>query len=126
MFTLEDGAPLNGGQSVLFKAIPFTAERPTFQEGVTPECVISVDNVARELAPYLDAAVIMRADVQTIYREYLSTDTSAPAYGPVTFTLKQVKVAGTQVQGTARIDDLANRKFPKLVYTIEEFPGLLP
>lgn len=124
-FTLEQGAPVGGGLPVLFKAIPFAAERPTYEEGRTPETLITVDNVAREIIPYLEQAVIMRADVVTIYREYLSDDATQPAYGPVQFVMKQVKVSGTQVQGTAQIDDLANRKFPRLVYTINDFPSLI-
>lgn len=124
IFTLEDGAPVDSGQAVQFSPIPFSSERPKFEEGKLPECLIAIDNVARELAPYLENAVAAQKDLITIYREYLSSDTSEPAYGPIQFSMKNVRISGTQVIGTAIIDDLANRKFPYLVYTIEEFPNL--
>src|SRR5712691_11523201 len=87
--TLEVGALFDSGAAVVFKAIPFMAERPTYEEGRTPECLITLDNVARELAPYLENAVIMRADVVAIYREWRSDDTTAPCFGPVQFVIKQ-------------------------------------
>lgn len=126
LFTLEPGAILNGGQEVNFQAVPFFAERPQYEEGKTPESMITIDNVARILTPYLEDAVLTRADMTAIYREYRSDDRTEPCYGPVQFLVKNVKVTGTQVTGAARIDDLANRKFPNKVYTINEYPGLQP
>ncbi len=124
-FGIEVGAELNGGEMVTFNAIPFQAERPEFSEGTTPSCKITVDNVAREIVPYLADAVTMRANMIAIYREYRSDDMTAPCYGPVEFVVRNVTITGTQVQGTATIDDLANRKFPKKVYTLTEYPALI-
>ena len=42
----------------------------------------------------------------------------APKDAPVT-------VKGTSVVGTAKLDDLANRKFPYKVASVAEFPGLV-
>jgi hypothetical protein len=122
--TLEDGAPLNSGETVEFQAIPFNAQLPPIEEGKTPECAITIDNVSREIMPYLDAAVAMRADMIMRYREWLSDDTTSPCYGPVEFVIKRVKVSGTRITGFARIDDLANTKFPGLVYTYTKYKGL--
>lgn len=124
-FTLEDGAPLDGGESVLFQAVPIQVEMPEFAEGQTPECKITIDNVGRELMPYLEEGVRMRADLECSFRQYRSDMIEdGPVYGPVTFLIKRVKVNRTSVTGVARIDDLANRKFPSKVYTLQEFPGL--
>lgn len=122
--TLEIGAPLNSGATVVFKAIPFKAEMPTFEEGKIPEIKITIDNVARELIPYLGSAVRMRADMLMLYREWRSDDLTSPCYGPTQFVLKRVTVNRTSVSGVARIDDLNNQKFPRLVYTLDKFPGL--
>lgn len=124
MLTLEDDAPVDGGMSVEFKAIPIKVEMPEWEEGKTPESAITIDNVARELTPYLEAAVAVRADLTVIFRQWRVDDVTAPCYGPVTFIMKSVKTMGTQVTGTAKIDDLANRKFPNLFYTLKDFPGL--
>lgn len=122
--TLEDEAAVDAGEEVTFKACPFQADMPSYEEGKTPECSVVVDNVGREMIPYLEQAVRMRADLTATYREYRSDDRTAPCYGPVTFTIKAVKVSKTRLQGLARIDDLANRKFPSLVYTYRDHPGL--
>lgn len=121
---LEPEAVLNGGEMVEFKAIPFESEPPEYAEGKTPESRVTVDNVARELIPHLEAAVSMRSDMICTYREYRSDDLTSPCFGPVTFRMKRVSVKGVSVTGVARIDDLANRKFPNKVYTLTDYPGL--
>lgn len=125
MLTLEEGSLLNGGETVKFKAIAFQAERPEFADGTTPSCKISVDNVGDELQPYLEEAVQVRSDLIAIYRQYRSDDTSEPCYGPVEFTIKRVTVSSTRIEGNATLDNLANKKFPTLLFTFEDFPGLL-
>jgi hypothetical protein len=126
ILTIEDGNPIGGGYPALFKAIPFRADPPVFEEGKMPETTITIDNCGRELIPHLEEAVKIKADLICVYREYRSDDTSEPCYGPVEFVMRNVRVSGTSVSGTARLDDLANSKFPRRVYTITEFPGLIP
>lgn len=125
-FGIEVGADLNGGEMVEFKAIPFYSEMPEVQEGQTPTCKITVDSVGDELVPYLEAATLVRADMKAIYRQYRSDDLTAPCYGPVQFVIKQVTLKSSTIEGIAKIDDLVNRKFPKRVYTLVEYPGLAP
>lgn len=124
-FGIEEGAAFDAGQMAAFKAIPFFAERPEFAEGQTPQCDVTIDNCAREVAVHLEAAVQVKADLVAIYREYRSDDLTAPCYGPVQFVMRKVTIKGTSVVGTARLDDLANRKFPYKVYSVDEFPGLV-
>ena len=123
-FTIEDGAVMNGGETVTFLAIPFSADLPELAEKRVPECVITVDNAARHLTPHLEAAVQVQADLICVYREYRSDDTSEPCFGPVEFVMRSVDVNGPIVRGTARLDDLSNTKFPRRNYSIAQFPGL--
>lgn len=125
IFGIEAGAVFNGGGVGTFQAIPFFAERPEFAEGRTPSCSVTVDGVGRELTLYLEDAVQVKADLVVLFREYRSDDLAEPCYGPIQFVMRSVKVSGTQVIGTAQLDDLANRKFPFKTYTVDEFPGLL-
>lgn len=125
-FGIEDGATFNGGETVVFQAIPFYAERPDFAEGRTPECQVTIDNIGREVLGYLEDAVQIKADLAVLYREYRSDDLTEPCYGPIRFVMRRVRVKGTSVVGVAKLDDLANRKFPYKTYTVNEFPGLLP
>lgn len=124
MFGIEAGATFNAGEMATFQAIPFSAERPEFAEGQTPQCAITIDGVAREITQHLEAAVQVKADLIAVYREFRSDDLTEPCYGPVHFVMRKVTVSGTKVTGTARLADLANRKFPFKVYSINEFPGL--
>ena len=123
-FTLEDGAALDPGAAVSFKARQFEDIITPFQEGQVPSCRVSIDNVGRELLPSLEAAAQMRADLVLTYRLYRSDDLSAPYHGPFDYVLRQVSIRGTRVEGNAVIDNLDNRKFPSRVATLALFAGL--
>lgn len=124
-FTLEAGAPLNSGEEVVFKAINFQADHPSYAEGQVPQCQLSVDNVGEEVMPYLETAVGTRANLVAIWRQWRSDDLSEPCYGPIKFSVKKVTASNTQLTGTAMLDNLANMKFPNLLFTLHDFPGLL-
>ena len=124
-FGIEIGARFNEGETVTFKAVPFYSERPEFAEGKTPEAQVVIDGIGREVLGHLDAAVQIKADLAVIYREYRSDDTTEPAYGPIRFVMRKVRLNGTSVIGTAKLDDLANRRFPFRNYTVAQFPGLV-
>lgn len=125
-FTMEVGAPRNSGETVIFKAIPFRADFPEVAERTPPQIKVTIDNVAREVAPALDNAINYRGDLSALYREYRSDDISEPCYGPVEFIIKKVTVVGASITGMAQIVNLANRRFPRKNYTLVEFPSLLP
>lgn len=124
LFRIEDGAPMNGGEIAKFIAVPFSADPPEFAEGKLPQTRVTIDNAGRELVAQLEAAVQVKADLICAYREYRSDDRDEPCYGPVSFVMRKVTVTGVSVSGLAQLDDLANSKFPRRVYTLTEFPGL--
>ncbi|MGE0038063.1 MAG: DUF1833 family protein [Xanthobacteraceae bacterium] len=123
-FTLEDDAPYNAGETVTFKAVDFVSEWPEFAEGQVPESRVTIDNVARYLIPSLMSALAIKADLRLILRRYRSDDTSEPSYGPVEYLMRSVEIVGQSVSGLARLDNLANRRFPNRRITVEDFPGL--
>lgn len=123
---IESGAVFNGGTMQEFLPAAFESGRPDYAEGKVPECQIIIDNVARDLTPYLNEAVKVRANLVLIYREYREDDVSEPCYGPVEFVIRSVNITGSKVTGTARLADLANTKFPRRIYTRAEFPALIP
>jgi len=81
MLGIESGAPRDGGSMATFIACPFSADYPEQREGQPPSCKISIDNVARELVPKIRAALGVRQYIQVLYREYLGSDLTEPAYG---------------------------------------------
>lgn len=124
-FGIEDGALYTPGQMATFLACAFEAEYPEVAEGRVPASRIAVDNVSRQLTPHLNAAVLVRADLVMVYREYREDDLSEPCYGPVRFVMTEVTVSGTRVEGTASLKDLTNTKFPRRTYTRKLFPALV-
>ena len=96
-FGIEPNTPRDAGATVTFLACPFTAEYPEQREGQPPSTKIKIDNVNRELVPLIRAALGVRQYIQVLYREYLSSDLTEPAYGAVEFELREVQVVGASL-----------------------------
>lgn len=124
-FGIELGATFNPGETAAFSPGAFNAAFPTYQEGQPPSCEISIDNVDRGFTAALEAAMEYDAHLVAIFRQYVSEDTTEPAYGPVPFVIKRVKVTATTIAGTAQGSILYDKKFPSKVYTRSDFPGLI-
>lgn len=127
-FGIETGTDVNSGQTVSHIACPFQASYPEQREGQPPSTQIKIDNVNRELVPKIRAALAVRAYVQVGYREYLGSDLTEPAYGPIGFQLTNVKMVGASLTGTAVVKNLQNKRFPRMTknYDYIQFPSLLP
>jgi hypothetical protein len=127
-FGIEDGAPFDAGGTVTFLACPFSADYPEQREGQPPSTKIKIDNVNRELVPKIRAALGTRQYIQILYREYLGSDLTEPAYGPIEFQLKNAQMVGSSLTGTAMVKNLQNKRFPRLTcnYSYTQFPSLLP
>jgi hypothetical protein len=125
---IEVGADVNSGLMVTHIACPFTAAYPEQREGQPPSTAIKIDNVNRELVPKIRAALGVRAYIQIAYREYLGSDLTQPAYGPIWFQLSNVQMVGVSLTGTAVVKNLQNKRFPRLNknYDYIQFPSLLP
>lgn len=125
--TLEGDAPVDAGEEVVFTACPFSFTLPQVGEG-RQELSIQIDNVSRELMPLIEAADLTSSTpIRATYRPYLSTDTSAPHMSPV-LTLDVVRISANAMQVTCSCAhaDYLNRRFPRRIYTVEEFPGIAP
>lgn len=125
---IEAGATFNAGEMATFIACPFQADPPEQREGQAPTSKVKIDNVNRELMPKIRAALSVREYITVTYREYLASDLSEPAYGPVEFKLKDVQVVGASMTGTAMVGNLQNKRFPAQMcnYSYIKFPSLLP
>lgn len=122
-FGLED----DGGDTT-FVACPLKYGYPEQQEGQPPQCKVSIDNVNRELVPKIRAALGVRAYVKITYREYVDSDLTQPAYGPVEFVMSKVSMSASTLTGTIMVGNYQNKRFPRSDknYTTNQFPSLLP
>lgn len=127
-FGIEASAPRDASSTVTFLACPFEATYPEQREGQPPTSQIKIDNVNRELVPKIRTALGTREYVQILYREYLASDLTEPAYGPVEFQLANIVMVGTSLTGTAMVKNLQNKRFPRISknYDYNQFPSLLP
>lgn len=121
---LEDEAPLQGGSYVTFSPIPFEFEFPDFEEGKAPQAQVRIDNIREEVEKYLDGAELSNAPMTVIYRVYLSTNKGKVSHGPYTFIIREIVSEDTAISGRATFANPQNLKFPRKVYTQEEYPTL--
>jgi hypothetical protein len=125
--TLESYAPNNPSESVTFSAMDFTIAQPRLGEG-RQELELTVDNASLLLVPLLESHDLASLDeARVIYRPYLSTDLTGPHMNPV-LSLSVLSVSANMQTVTMRCGyaDFANLRFPRKVYTVDEFPGLAP
>lgn len=123
---LEDSAPLNAGQLVEFESVGFDVDQPTVDTAAVPEITVIIDNVSRELMPYLDKAATGRDKIEVTYRPYLDSDLESPQMDPpITLTLSEVKAGVSRVTARARLLDVGNKAFPGETYMASVFRGLV-
>lgn len=120
---MEADAPLNPSELVDFQKCGFSMTLPELAAGKLPEIEISVDNVTREIMPYLENAVSQRADMEVTYREWLAGDIEGPQYVLHGLTARRIKATTYRVTCTAGFADWLNKRYGEL-YTVTRFPGL--
>lgn len=123
-FRLEDGAPLNSGKTVTFKAVPFGIDYPRIGKlGV--EAPIWIDNVNREVSRYLEPATKLNESVVVIFRGYLKSDPTTVGHGPFRLLLRNVKRKGSKLEGTLTIADPTRLRVMREIFDNARFPSLM-
>jgi hypothetical protein len=124
---LEATAPRNAGEVVTFVAFAFDLVKPELTATGTPQCTLVMDNIGRDVADQLDQAIVAGQPITLIYREFLSdTLNDGPETDPPpVLTLTSVRVTTMRITAQAGFPpDLVNRRYPRLDYSAEVFPGL--
>ena len=124
--TLESTAPENPSEEVTFVQFAFDLELPDVTNGSSPELLLTMDNVSRDVMAYLDLAANSKDLIEVTYRPYLLSDTSEPQMNPpLTMTVKEVEADIFRITARCGFGDFANRPFPRDVYDLQRFAGLL-
>lgn len=130
---LEAGAPLKGGQVVSFRSAAMRITRPPQQEGTTGSVGLGFDFVGREILPWIDEALSIRADARLIVRTWLAardattgiyTATGTPQEILRGLTVGRINATARSVDLTASFRDLLNVGFPRRRFVQDDFPGL--
>jgi hypothetical protein len=124
--TLEATAPANPGASVTFTRFAFDFTKPEVSASGVPQMSIEIDNVDRSIVANIEAALGTADLVTATYREYISSDLTAPQNDPpIHMTIMSINATVFRVKAVAGFPDLMNRRFPTTEYDSETFPGLL-
>jgi len=124
--TLEATAPRNASASVTFTGYAFDVVPPDVQSTQMPQCVIEIDNVARDILAQVDLAVGSTALIQVIYRQFLSSDLAGPQNDPpLSLTVFDISADVFRIRATCGFGDFLNKRFPAQEYTADRFPGLI-
>lgn len=123
---LELTAVDSPGQVVDFIGFSFEFTKPEVSAAGVPQIQIEIDNVDRAIVANIEAAMSSTELVQCTYREFISTDLSAPQNNPpLNMTIITVSADVFRVKCTAGFPNLMNYKFPRTEYDAETFPGLV-
>lgn len=124
---LESTAPANPNSFVTFVAFSFDFSRPEVSPSGVPQMKITMDNVSREIVANIELALASTDLIQATYREYLDNDLlNGPQNDPpIHLDILSISATVFQVTATAGYPNLMNRKFPRLEYSAEQFPGLV-
>jgi len=125
---LEATAPLDAGAVVTFIPYAFDLTPPDQTSSGSPQCVLEIDNVSREILVQVRAAIREAAPVLVIYRAYLDgAALDGPENDPpLVMELQQLSATPLRIRGVAGFPDLLGKAFPRLSYDLAKFPGLTP
>lgn len=123
---LETSAPANPGEQVEFIAFAFDFNKPDVSATGVPQIQLEIDNVDRAIVANIEAAMASTELVKLTYREYISTDLTAPQNDPpVHMTILTISADVFRVRCTAGFANLLNYRFPRTEYDADVFPGLV-
>jgi hypothetical protein len=118
---------VNPSTAVTFVAFAFNFTKPEINTQAVPQITIEMDNVDRSIVANIEAAMGTTSLVQCTYREFISTDLSAPQNNPpLSMTIMAITADVFKITATAGFPDLQNRRFPTKAYDTDVFVGLAP
>lgn len=121
---IEAGAPMNAGQDVTFMRAWFDLTWPKLED-MSFQGTIAVDNIGREITPFMIDASKSGQEIQMILRCYISTAPTIVARGPHYFTLFGAEITGDRFTATYAIALPDSYKFLRDTYDQKRFKALL-
>lgn len=124
--TLESTAPLNPSEIVTFKACSFDISLPEKNTKGRQDMSVSIYGASLEIVKQLELQrVANREPVKLRFREFESSDLTAPASQVIEMTVLAPKVSKGVVSFSASFTDVINKSFPSIFYKAETHPGLV-
>lgn len=108
-----------------FIAMPFTFQLPEVSGDGPPQLKITIDNVSRVLLESIEKAAESSKQIEVVYRAFLNTDLTQPQNNPpLRLTLSSITCNVQTITAVATLANFVNKKWPRVVYTDNLFPGL--
>lgn len=118
-------ATLETGATVEFAALPFAARLPGSNAQGQQDLQLVIDNVDREIIEELERAATLPTERITVtYRAYAASDLTQPGATPIALSITSVSAGVTTVEANAGRTDVLNKRFPAVLYDVQQFPGL--
>lgn len=117
-------ATTESGDVITFTACAIDIALPARNSDGTQDLQFAIDNINGETSTAIRKALDNLADAALTYRNYVSTDLSAPAEVPYTLTIKSGSWTATQAQVSAGYMNILDTAWPRNRYTLTYYPGL--
>lgn len=113
------------GRAVTATPVAFQIDLPDAGTDGRQDMAIAMDNVGAEMWQALELAQQRPQFPITItWRAYTNKQRSAPQAIPLTLTITSVAATKSAISLTASRTDIINRKWPRVFYRAERWPGL--
>ena len=112
------------GDVVTFQATAIDIALPTRNSDGTQDLQFAIDNIDGKVSTAIRNALDNLSSATLTYRNYVSTDLSAPASVPYTLAIKNGYWTAQQAQVTAGYMNVLDTAWPRYRYTLPHYPGL--
>ena len=112
------------GNSLTFTACAIDVALPARNTDGTQDLKFAISNVDGIVSTAIRNALNSLNKATVTYREYISTDLSAPSSTPYTMSIKSGQWTSLQVQITAGYMNWLDTAWPRYRYTLPDHPGL--
>ncbi|WP_058911869.1 DUF1833 family protein [Entomohabitans teleogrylli] len=117
-------ATTENGNTVTFPAYAIDIALPARNSDGTQDLKFAICNINGAVSTAIRNAGDAGHSASLIYRNYVSTDLSAPASPPYTLDIKSGYWTATEAQITAGYMNVLDTAWPRYRYTLPNFPGL--
>jgi hypothetical protein len=117
-------ATTENGDLVTFTAAAIDIALPARNSDGTQDLQFAIDNIDGVVSTAIRSALDNLSGATLTYRNYVSTDLTAPASVPYSLAVKNGSWTATQAQITAGYMNVLDTAWPRYRYTLPYYPGL--
>lgn len=117
-------ARLETGEVVLFQQFAMQVALPARNADGVQDMKFALCNVDGVVSTEIQLALASRLKMHATLRTFFASDMSAPSQRPFRFEVKNGQWSPVQVDITAGYRKIMDTGWPRMLYTLEKYPGL--